>query len=370
MVKIKVNLKERSYEIVVGNDSLAQLGEIVAKNSWGREVFVVTDPLVNELHGVKLTKALAAFDFQVIEVQRGEKNKNLRVMSKLYDQLVKASAHRDALVIAFGGGVIGDMAGFLAATYMRGINFIQVPTTLLAQVDAAIGGKTGVNHPKGKNLIGSFFQPRLVFADVALLSTLSARELQTGLAEVVKYGVMEDNAFFKFLEENSHHLNTNAFKSPDTKRAALKVWETIVAESAKIKARVVEKDEQESQLRMVLNLGHTVGHAIETVTNYKQYNHGEAVAIGLVAAARIAVSLNMLDEVSLCRIENLLDKLNLPRRVENITCRKVLKTLMIDKKVRAGKVHFVLPKGIGSVVIRDDVPGEAIRNALKEIGCK
>ncbi|MFH1361048.1 MAG: 3-dehydroquinate synthase [bacterium] len=370
MAKIKVDLKERSYEIIVGNNILTDLGELIERNKWGREIFIITDPVVNGLYGEGLTGALKNFTVRTLIVPCGERFKNLRAMTKLYNGLVNLSAHRDALVIALGGGVIGDIAGFLAATYMRGLSFIQVPTTLLSQVDAAIGGKTGVNHPKGKNLIGAFYQPKLVLIDVQTLTTLPARELRTGLAEVVKYGVMQDYDFFKFLEENAHHLNTKAFGKPDTKRAALKVWEIIVTESAKIKAKVVAKDEKEADLRMVLNLGHTVGHALETSTDYKVFNHGEAVAIGLVAAAKISELLGLLETKSVARIEDLLKKLGLPTSVKSLSIRKILRILKIDKKVKGDRVNFVLPEKIGKVIIKDDVPIDIIKKALKGIGCK
>jgi 3-dehydroquinate synthase len=370
MAKIKVDLKERSYEILVGANVLPELGKLIEEEKWGYEIFIITDPLVNDLYGDVLRKGLKAFKHHTLEVPRGERFKNLKVASKLYDELVKRSAHRDSLIIAFGGGVIGDMAGFMAATYMRGINYIQVPTTLLAQVDASIGGKTGVNHPKCKNLIGSFYQPRLVFIDVQTLTTLPARELRTGLAEVVKYGVIEDVDFFKFLEANSHHLNTKAFESPETLRASLKLWQTIVSESAKIKARVVEKDERESGLRMILNFGHTIGHAVETLTKYKAYNHGEAVAIGMVAAAKIANHMKMIGQDSVVRITNLLVKLGLPTEIEGLPSKKILEVLAIDKKVRAGKVQFVLPEKIGKVVIKGDVPLKTVKKVLGEIGCR
>jgi 3-dehydroquinate synthase len=253
---------------------------------------------------------------------------------------------------------------------MRGISYIQVPTTLLAQVDAAIGGKTAVNHPKCKNLIGSFFQPKLVHIDIQTLTTLPARELRTGLAEVVKYGVIEDADFFKFLEANSHHLTTKAFESPDTLRASLKVWQTIVAESAKIKARVVEKDEREGGLRMILNFGHTIGHALETLTKYKAYNHGEAVAMGMVAAAKVANRRKMIGQEAVSRIISLLEKLGLPTEIERLPSKKILESLAIDKKVRAGKVQFVLPERIGKVVIKNNVPLKVVRQILKEMGCR
>ncbi|MDD5383103.1 MAG: 3-dehydroquinate synthase [Candidatus Margulisbacteria bacterium] len=370
MAKIKVDLKERSYEVIVGAEILADIGKIIESEKWGRDVFIITDPLVNDLYGDNLRKGLKSFKHHTIEIPRGEKNKDLKIASRVYDELVRYSAHRDSLIIAFGGGVVGDLAGFVAATYMRGINYLQVPTTLLAQVDAAIGGKTGVNHPKCKNLIGSFYQPKLVCADVETLTSLPARELRTGLAEVVKYGVIEDADFFKFLEANSHHLNTKAFESPDTLRASLKVWQIIVTESAKIKASVVAKDEKEAGLRMILNYGHTIGHAIETLTRYRAYNHGEAVAIGMVAAAEIASRQKMIGTDSVLRIVDLLEKLGLPTEIEGLPANKVVQALGIDKKVMAGKIQFVLPERIGKAVVADNVPIKVIKSVIEELGCR
>ncbi|KPJ64445.1 hypothetical protein AMJ44_12825 [candidate division WOR-1 bacterium DG_54_3] len=370
MAKIKVDLKERSYDVLIGTNILADLGGMISGEKWGRDIFIITDPLVNDLYGDALRRGLKSLKHRTLEIPRGERYKNLKIASQIYDDLVKFSAHRDSLIIALGGGVIGDLAGFVAATYMRGINYIEVPTTLLAQVDAAIGGKTAVNHPKCKNLIGSFYQPKLVYIDIQTLTTLPARELRTGLAEVVKYGVIEDADFFKFLEANSHHLTTKAFESPDTLRASLKVWQTIVAESAKIKARVVEKDEREGGLRMILNFGHTIGHALETLTKYKAYNHGEAVAMGMVAAAKVANRRKMIGQEAVARIINLLEKLGLPTEIERLPSQKILEALAIDKKVRAGKVQFVLPERIGKVVVKDNVPLKIVRQILKEIGCR
>ncbi len=370
MARIKVDLNDRSYDIMVGSGSLSELGRVIRGEEWGKDIFIITDPLVNDLYGDELRSGLKSFTVHTLEVPRGERYKNLKAASDLYNQLVKLSAHRDSLIIALGGGVIGDVAGFVAATYMRGINCIQVPTTLLAQVDASIGGKTGVNHPKCKNMIGSFYQPKLVSIDISTLSTLPAREIRTGLAEVVKYGVIEDADFFKFLEANSHHLNTKAFEAEDTKRASLKVWQIIVAESAKIKARVVAKDETESGLRMILNYGHTIGHAIETLTKYKAYNHGEAVAVGMVAAARLANRLRMISADQVERIVELLKKLDLPTTIDALPAKKIIKALSVDKKVRAGKVQFVLPEKIGKVVIRDNVSLNSVKAVLMEMGCK
>jgi 3-dehydroquinate synthase len=369
MAKIRVSLKEKSYDILIDCDCLSQLDKIITDQEWGREIFIITDPLVNELYGDELRKGFKN-RAKIIQVPRGERFKNLKEASRLYDELIKNSAHRDALIIALGGGVIGDIAGFVAATYMRGVNYIQVPTTLLAQVDAAIGGKTGVNHAKGKNLIGCFYQPKLVFIDVKTLATLPARELRTGLAEVVKYGIIEDDDFFKFLENNAHHLNTKAFEDEATQRAALKLWQTIVAESAKIKARIVEKDETESNIRMILNYGHTIGHAIEALTRYRAYNHGEAVAIGMVAAAMISCRMKLTESAVVERIISLLEKLGLPVEIKGLPIKKIIDNMMIDKKVREGAINFVLPERLGKVIVTKDVPLRTIREVLKELGAK
>ena len=369
MPKIKLNLKETSYEVMIGTDNLAELGKIIDEHAWGKDIFIITDPLVSDLFGDEIKKGFKK-RLVFIEVPRGERFKRLNIAAKLYDQLVKYDAHRDALIIALGGGVIGDMAGFIAATYMRGINYIQVPTTLLAQVDASVGGKTGVNHPSCKNLIGSFYQPKAVFIDVATLTTLPARELRTGLAEVVKYGIIEDADFFKFLEENAHHLNTKAFETEETKRGALKLWQIIVVESVKIKAKVVEKDEKENGLRMILNYGHTIGHAIESLTKYRAYNHGEAVAIGMLAAAMIANKVGLLEKKEIERIRNLLEKLGLPTSIEGLTKDKIIKAMGIDKKISEGKIKFVLPEKIGKVVIRNDIPNSVIKQVVGEMGAQ
>jgi len=368
MAKIKVDLKERSYEVLVEVDCLANLGSHI-EEAWGHEFFIITDPLVDDLYGNLVRQGLKG-KVITLEVPRGERYKNLKMANLLYDQLLERGARRDSLIIALGGGVIGDLAGFVAATYMRGINYVQVPTTLLAQVDAAVGGKTAVNHPKCKNLIGVFHQPRLVFIDVKTITTLPARELRTGLAEVVKYGVIADASFFRFLEDNAHCLNTKAFEQSDTARAALKIWQTIVTESVKIKARVVEKDERETGLRMILNFGHTIGHALESLTHYRAYHHGEAVAVGMVAAAKLAYRLHLCGREVPERIINLLDKIGLPTELDKIPSSKIIDALTLDKKIRGGKIQFVLPEKLGKVVVKNNVPVGAIKQVLKELGAK
>jgi len=372
MDRIRVNLKDNGYNINVGSGILGELGSVLKKENGFEKIVIITDPLVNELWGGMLRASLRAggFSFDIIEIPRGEKYKNLSVAFKIYNKLLELEVHRDCCVIAFGGGVIGDLAGFVAATFMRGTYFVHVPTTLLAQVDSSIGGKTSVNHPKGKNLIGVFFQPILVHSDIDTLTTLPQKEITTGLAEVIKYGVIDDEDFFKFLEANSHHLNTKAFEDKDTLKAALKVWQTIVTESCKIKARIVEQDEKETGIRMILNFGHTIGHAIETVTKYDVYNHGEAIAIGMVAASMIAREMGMIDDACVKRIKGLLEKLGLPTAVNGLKVLRVLNFLKVDKKIRESKIRFVLPKRIGKVEVRDDVPITTVRRVLKSIGCR
>jgi len=372
MNKIRVDLASRSYDIYVDSNCLSEVGETIKKTNSYDKVIIITDPLVNDLYGnqVRASVRAAGYKVETVEVPRGEKYKTLSQSFKVYDKLVELETHRDSFILALGGGVVGDMAGFVAATYMRGVDYAQVPTTLLAQVDASIGGKTGVDHPKGKNLIGAFYQPKFVLIDVRTITTLPEKEMKTGLAEIIKYGVIEDAEFFKFLEANSHHLNTKAFEDEATLRAALKVWQTIVVESCKIKAKVVSQDEREEGLRMVLNYGHTIGHAIETLTRYDVFTHGEAVSIGMVCAAFIAKKMRMLDKESSSRVKDLLDKLGLPTMVESLSAKKVIKGLSIDKKVRAGKVQFVLPTKIGKAEIRNDVSVKTVRQVLKEVGCK
>jgi len=363
MNKIAVNLAENSYEIVVGVDTLSQLGEFIEKQRLGDKFIVITDTAVK-----KYWKKSLKIKADIITVPRGENYKNLHTADRLYGKIADLGAHRDSCIIAFGGGVIGDLASFVASTYMRGVNYIHVPTTLLAQVDSSIGGKTAVNHVKGKNLIGVFAQPKLVFTDVALIKTLPERELKTGLAEVVKYGIIKDYDLFKFVEANVHHLNTKAFSDKEIFKGAIKIWQRIVTESATIKAKIVSADEKENNLRMILNFGHTIGHAIELLTKYKRFNHGEAVSIGMCSAVRIAIRAGMLDAAEGDRIKCLLDKIGLPTSV-NISAQDIISKLDVDKKVRDGKVQFVLPVSIGKVEIRNNISSEVIKNALTDIGC-
>jgi len=353
--KIKVNLKERSYDVVIGSGVLADIKKYVSKFSRN-QIVIITDYNVDTLYGNWLHKLLKGEKVYLLKIPPGEKHKTLSAAAAVYDKLIDLKISRDALFIALGGGVIGDLAGFVAATYMRGVDLIQVPTTLLAMVDAAIGGKTAVDHRKGKNLIGVFYQPKMVLIDINTLNTLPGKELKNGLAEVLKYGVIRESGIFRMLEGNPKV--TPAF------------WEKLVYLCAKIKAVIVSKDEKETTgLRMILNFGHTIGHAVESLTKYKATTHGEAVGFGTVAASLIAKKLKMIDQKTYERIKGLVSRLKLPTTVK-LKANSILKVIRLDKKVRGGKVHFVLPTAIGKVVVRDDIKEGVIKEALKELGCK
>lgn len=348
METIKVDLGDRSYPIHIGAGILPELGNYLKKLPVEKKALLVTNPTVNRLYGKTAADSLARAGFQVTvaEMGDGEEYKTLATAEKLYDQAFAAELDRKSPVIALGGGVVGDVAGFVAATYMRGVPFVQVPTTLLAQVDSSVGGKVAVNHPRGKNIIGAFYQPHLVLADINTLKTLPAREVRSGLAEVIKYGVIWSAEFFAWLEENVDALLKG--------EADALVY--AVRESCRIKARVVAEDETEQGLRAILNYGHTVGHAVEALTGYTRYTHGEAVGIGMVAAARLAVALGMLTEPGRARIEALVRRAGLPTALPgDLATEGLLEYIYHDKKVTGGRLTFVLPEGIGRVMIEDDL---------------
>ncbi|MDI6631954.1 MAG: 3-dehydroquinate synthase, partial [Thermoanaerobacteraceae bacterium] len=307
MTEVRVELGPRSYPIYVASGCLGKLGRIAQQHLTGRRMLVVTNPVVAGLYGEAVKRSLAEAGFQVGEAQipDGEEYKTLATVAGLYDAAFTGGLERGDAVLALGGGVVGDIAGFLAATYMRGVPFVQVPTTLLAQVDSSVGGKVGVNHPGGKNLIGAFYQPRFVLIDPDTLATLPSREVRAGLAEVIKYGVISDAGFFSWLEANIDRLL-------NLEPAAL---EHAIAASCRIKAAVVSADETETGLRAILNFGHTVGHALEAVTGYQRFVHGEAVAIGMVAAARLAVRLGYFEPPGAERITGLVLRAGLPAEV-------------------------------------------------------
>ncbi|RII27206.1 MAG: 3-dehydroquinate synthase [Geobacter sp.] len=339
MDRFDVGLGERSYPIFFGNGLLGEIGHSCKNLRLGGSVAVVTNPTVGVLYYAFVRDSLLAAGFTVhlVEIPDGEEYKNTETLNIIYDRCVEFGIDRSAFILALGGGVVGDMAGFAAATYLRGIPFVQVPTTLLAQVDSSVGGKTGVNHPQGKNLIGAFYQPRLVLIDVAVLSTLPEREFLCGLAEIIKYGIVLDRKLFEYIEIHCEKLLARNFDS----------LLHVIRRSCAIKASVVEKDEREAGLRAVLNYGHTLGHSVETLAGYGHYKHGEAVAIGMVQAARFSEHSGYSSNEDTERIVTLLKRLGLPVELPKFSASEYTDALWHDKKVREGGLNFVFNKGIG-----------------------
>jgi 3-dehydroquinate synthase len=338
-----VDLGARSYRILCGAGLLEQTGFLLAGLKLSPSCLLVTNATVGPLYASRVEASLqeAGFNSQTVVVPEGEAAKSLAVAARLYDAALEAGLDRQSAVIALGGGIVGDVAGFGAATFLRGVPFVQIPTTILAQVDASVGGKVAVNHPLGKNLVGAFHQPRLVVSDLATLATLPLREVKAGLAEVIKYGVIADAGFFAYLEEKV--------------AAALALEPAVLAEivyhSCLIKAHIVEKDECEGGLRAILNFGHTLGHALETLTGYGALHHGEAVAVGMVAAARLAQARGWLAAVEVGRLLNLLKQTGLPVAIPPLEQESLLKAIERDKKTRGGTLHMVLPRRIGKVEV-------------------
>lgn len=364
---INVNLPEQSYEIAIpavsyanAPSSLDQLGQQMASLKLGKKVLLVSNPTILKHFGERAIASLTSAGFEVASctLPPGERYKTLNSIQKLYDIALENRLERSSTMVALGGGVIGDMTGFAAATWLRGINVVQVPTTLLAMVDSAIGGKTGVNHPHGKNLIGAFHQPRLVLIEPDVLKTLPMREFRAGMAEVIKYGVIWDAELFAQLEA-SKRLDQLRYVKPD-------LINLILRRSCQAKADVVSKDEKEGGLRAILNYGHTIGHAVESLTGYRLVNHGEAVAIGMVAAGQIAVELGMWQKEDTERQNALIQKTGLPTQLPTgVDIEEIIQALQLDKKVKAGKVRFVLPTEIGVVTVTDEVPSDIIRQVLR-----
>jgi 3-dehydroquinate synthase len=367
---IPVELGEKAYPIVIGEGSLASLGERLGDLGFGvgTRVLVVSNPVVAGTYGTALLASLerAGLAATPLVLEAGEEQKTPASVALIHNAAFAQRLERSSLIVALGGGVVGDMAGYAAATWLRGIAVVQVPTTLLAMVDAAIGGKTGVNHPGGKNLIGAFHQPRLVLIDPTTLATLPPREFRAGMAEVIKYGVIGDPELFAALE-------AAAAQDPQAGLATIEavgpgLLQTLLERSAAAKARVVAADEHEGGLRAILNYGHTLGHAVETLSGYGRWLHGEAVALGMLAAGEIAVAMELWSPAEQERQRALIVAAGLPRRWPDLDPEAVLTCLQGDKKVRQGRVRFVLPTAIGRVVIRDDVPPATIRAALERLG--
>jgi len=359
MIEIPVNLGPRSYPILVGAGALAMVGGELAKRGVGRKVVLVSDPTIARLHAEPVVRSLteAGFDTIQVSVPEGELAKRLGVASALWDRLLDAGCDRTSTVVALGGGAVGDVAGFVAATYMRGMNFVQVPTTLLAQVDASSGGKTAIDHPRGKNLIGAFHQPRLVMVDPVVLETLPEREFRSGLAEVIKHGIVLDAGYFEDLEASI----------PALLGRDLTTLERVVAGSCRLKARVVERDEREAELRWVLNYGHTIGHALEAATGFCRWAHGEAVSLGIAAEARLAERLGISSPATTKRQLSLLIATGLPVTGLQAEPAAVVEALSRDKKSRDGRLSFVFAPEIGSFRLVSDVPMDAVLDVLKDL---
>jgi 3-dehydroquinate synthase len=358
MIRVHIAAPPQAYEALIETGSLSAAGQRLKRVLQARRLFVVTVPPVRRRWGRKLLSSLRAAGFapQVLEMRDGEPHKKLATVEALAEKLVRLGADRNAAMVAFGGGVVGDTAGLLASLYMRGVDLVQIPTTVQAQLDAAIGGKTGVNLRAGKNLVGTFHQPRVVLIDPAMLATLPPREFRAGLYEALKCGVIGNPGLFGGLER----------VSPSALRDDPHGLEWVIAESVKLKAQVVSADERENGLRRVLNFGHTIGHALEAATGYRHFLHGEAVAWGMVAASHIAVALGKLDAGAGDRIaEAVLGFGPLPK-VE-VRSQAILRLLQADKKTRDGVVHFVLPREIGKVEIVNDVPAKAVVQAVEAL---
>ena len=353
----RVELGSRSYPITIGDGLLQGIGAALGPFNFSRNIALVSNTTVFPLYGTAVSRSLAASGFSCTEIilPDGEAFKTMASAEKILEELLRAGIDRKSALIALGGGVVGDLAGFAASVYMRGIDFIQVPTTLLAQVDSSVGGKTGVNHALGKNMIGTFWQPRLVWIDIDTLKTLPRREFIAGIAEIIKYGIIWDHELFDFLEKHADDV-LNLEKDP---------LRHIIRRSCEIKADVVARDEREGGIRAILNFGHTVGHALETATNYTMFLHGEAIAAGMSTEVEIACLRGLLSTEEAARIRSLIRAYGLPCAIPGDISRDLFfGSMKLDKKAISGVLRFILPERIGSVCIRDDIPKTLISQAV------
>lgn len=358
MKNIKVNLITDGYEIHIGRGILSQIGERLKELGFKDKAVIITNPNIRDLYGYKLKDEIEKTGFfaTILEVSDGEQYKSLEWAGNLYKQLSNFQAERMTPVLALGGGVIGDLAGFVAATYMRGVPLFQLPTTLLAQVDSSIGGKVAVNHGHLKNTIGVFYQPKLVMSDIASLKTLPVKEFKNGLAEIIKYAIILDRDLFMILESQMARL-----KSQDAE-----LIEDVISRCAGIKSRITEKDEKDLGLRNILNYGHTFGHAIETVSDFK-IKHGSAVAIGMVAAALLSQKMGVLPYSALDKIKTVIIKAGLPITIPGMDIKKMMQVMEHDKKKKDGKIKFILPESIGEAYVTDEVDVILVEKVLKEL---
>lgn len=362
MRKVRVGLGEKSYDIIISTDSQEldnELEQFAANKGYSRKVLLIDDSNTAPLYGERIQNILKKVGLDPVEytIPAGESSKAFKQAEDIYTVAIEHGLDRKSAVFALGGGVVGDLAGFIAATYMRGIGFVQIPTSLLAQVDSSVGGKVAVNHPLGKNLIGAFYQPQAVFMDVNMLSTLPKREISTGLGEIVKYGIIYDKEFFEFLES---HKNEAMNLEQETAVH-------MIARSCEIKAAVVSKDEKESGLRAILNFGHTLAHSIEKNTGYTVYNHGEAVGIGMVGAAYISRELGRISMDEYNKAVKLIGEMGLPLKVEGCNADALYQAIFHDKKTINGHVNWVLMDEIGKVSVTSQVPENVVKEAINSI---
>lgn len=359
MKNVNVKLSLNPYTIRIGHGCLADIGRYISALRIGRDAVVITSPVIKKLHGRTLTGSLkqAGFTVKELVVPDGEKSKSAATAVDLIEQIARYDVMKQVFVVAFGGGVIGDLAGFVAASYKRGVPYVQVPTTFLAQIDSAIGGKTGVDLSVGKNLMGAFYQPKMVFSDTAVLGTLPARQIRNGFAEAVKYGIIRDSELFAYIERNFPKVFT-------ADRTTLL---HIVTRCSQIKTDVVLADEKETKgIRTILNYGHTIGHAIEAVGGFRQYDHGEAIAIGMRMATDISWRLGMTKEPAVQRINSLLDQIGLPEKVSRQKTADIMRVMKHDKKFVTGKNRFVLARSIGKVKVVEGVESRVIQAAIRK----
>jgi 3-dehydroquinate synthase len=358
-VRIEVPTPSRPYVVTIANGAVDHIGRLLDELHLPERRFVVSSPTVWRLHGPQFQRAVNVAGEPIL-VPDGERFKQLPTVARIYDALVRLNADRASMLLTFGGGVIGDMAGFAAATYLRGIALVHVPTTLLAQVDSAIGGKVGCNHPLGKNLIGAFYQPHAVVIDPEMLRTLARREFRAGLYEVVKYGMTSSAALFDRVAREQKGIFARVAEA----------LTPVIAESCRIKADVVAADEREAGPRRVLNFGHTAGHAIEAVTKYRRFRHGEAIGYGMLVAAELAKSRGALAEHDRQALSDLIASLGPLPPIGDIGLTHMLEAMQHDKKIVAGRLHFVLPVAVGATTIADDVTENELKAALKRVGFK
>lgn len=353
---LDVSLGKRSYPLYIGDNNLSTIGQRLKQQKLSESATIISNPVVMDLYGDIVKKSLEEEKIKsnLILVEAGEEAKSLKEASKIYDALIKNKNDRFMPIVALGGGVIGDLAGFVASTYMRGVPYVQVPTTLLAQVDSSIGGKVAVNHPEAKNIIGSFYQPKFVLADMQTLKSLPEREYISGLAEIAKYAFISANDFISFLERN---IEPVLQKKSDT-------LSEVVLRCCRKKAKIVEEDEHDYGLRAVLNFGHTIGHAIEAISHYENFRHGEAVAIGLMGAVVVSNIKGYASDDLVVKTRKLLGALKLPFTIENLSLDEIIEHIKLDKKVVDGKIRFVMVKEPGEVII-ENVEPETILEALK-----